>query len=145
MYKVINSIPEVLLVHPGGPFYKNKDAGVWSIPKGEFLDNEDAFAAAKREFEEETGHAVHGKFMPLNPVFLKSGKQIFAWAIEGNIDSKTVISNKFEMEWPPKSGKIQAFPEVDRAGWFDIETAKIKINAGQLPLIMDLERYLNLL
>jgi predicted NUDIX family NTP pyrophosphohydrolase len=130
---------QVFLVHPGGPFFKNKDLGVWSIPKGEFLDDEDALVAAMREFGEETGQSINGDFIPLKPVKLKSGKKIFAWAIEGDIDHEVVVSNLFEMEWPPKSGKQQSFPEIDKAGWFDIETAKTKINAAQGAFIDELE------
>ncbi len=138
MYRKINSEPEVLLVHPGGPFFKNKDIGAWSIPKGEFLDDEEPLAAAKREFKEETGHIVNGSFLPLNPVHLKSGKKIYAWAIEGNLITEEVVSNLFEIEWPPKSGKKQAFAEIDKAAWFNAETAKSKINAGQVKLIEEL-------
>jgi predicted NUDIX family NTP pyrophosphohydrolase len=137
LYRKINKHLQFFLVHPGGPFFKNKDAGAWSIPKGEFLDDEDPLAAAKREFEEETGQAVDGSFVPLKAVTLKSGKIVHAWAVEGDIDHETILSNLFEMEWPPKSGKKQSFPEIDRAGWFDIDEAKAKVNAGQLGLIED--------
>jgi predicted NUDIX family NTP pyrophosphohydrolase len=126
---------QVLLVHPGGPFFKNKDLDAWSIPKGEFLEDEDALAAAKREFFEETGMAVDGNFIPLNSVTLKSGKKVYAWALEGDIDPTNIVSNQFEIEWPPKSGKKQSFPEVDRAGWFNLEIAKQKINAAQVAFI----------
>src|ERR1700733_10588544 len=130
LYRKTGSSLQVFLVHPGGPFFKNKDAGAWSIPKGEFLDDEDALVAAKREFFEETGQAIsNGKFIPLKPVQLKSGKIVHAWAIEGDIDHETITSNLFEMEWPPKSGRMQSFPEIDRAGWFDVDEARIKINA----------------
>lgn len=139
LYRKINSQLQVFLVHPGGPFFKNKDAGVWSIPKGEFLDDEDALVAAKREFKEETGHAIEGNFIPLNAVTLKSGKIVHAWAIEGDIDDKTIFSNLFEMEWPPKSGKKQSFPEIDKAGWFAIDEAKIKLNAAQVGFIENLD------
>ncbi len=139
LYRKNNNQLEIFLVHPGGPFFKNKDLGTWSIPKGEFLDDEDPLAAAKREFEEETGKAVSGDFVPLNAITLKSGKIVHAWAVNGDIDSKTVFSNLFEMEWPPKSGKKQSFPEIDRAGWFDVETAKLKINGAQAGLIDQLE------
>jgi predicted NUDIX family NTP pyrophosphohydrolase len=135
LYRKINSQLQVFLVHPGGPFFKNKDLGSWSIPKGEFLDDEDALTAAKREFEEETGQRIDGNFTALNPVSLKSGKKIYAWAIEGDMNHEIIVSNLFEMEWPPKSGKKQSFPEIDRAGWFDVETAKLKINVGQVGLI----------
>lgn len=131
---------QVFLVHPGGPFFKNKDPGAWSIPKGEFLDNEDALTAAKREFFEETSFNVDGHFIALNPVVLKSGKKVYAWALEGDIDAESVMSNLFEMGWPPKSGKSQSFPEIDRAGWFDLETAKEKINTAQVAFIDELAK-----
>jgi predicted NUDIX family NTP pyrophosphohydrolase len=139
LYRKNDNHLQVFLVHPGGPFFKNKDAGVWSVPKGEFLDDEDALTAAKREFKEETGQAVDGNFIPLNPVFLKSGKKVYAWAVEGDIDHETIFSNLFEIEWPPKSGRKQLFPEIDRAGWFDVKTAKLKINLGQSKLLEELE------
>jgi predicted NUDIX family NTP pyrophosphohydrolase len=135
LYRKINQQLQIFLVHPGGPFFKNKDAGAWSIPKGEFLEDENPLAAAKREFQEETGQAIEGDFVLLKPVTIKSGKIIHAWAIEGDIDHNTIFSNTFEMEWPPKSGKKQSFPEIDRAGWFDVSTAKLKINGGQVGLI----------
>jgi predicted NUDIX family NTP pyrophosphohydrolase len=138
LYRKTNNRLQVFLVHPGGPFFKNKDIGVWSIPKGEFLDDEDPLAAAKREFKEETGRPVEGNFIKLNAVTLKSGKIVYGWAVECDIDHETISSNLFEMEWPPKSGKKQSFPEIDRAGWFDIETAKIKINEGQVGLVDEL-------
>jgi len=135
LYRKTPSGPEFFLVHPGGPFFKNKDDGVWSIPKGEFTDDENAFTAAKREFEEETGLAIDGDFIVLIPVKLKSGKTIHAWAVEGNIDHAQITSNIFTIEWPPKSGKMQTFPEIDRAGWFGFEDAKQKINAAQIALL----------
>jgi predicted NUDIX family NTP pyrophosphohydrolase len=138
LYRKTDNQLQLFLVHPGGPFFKNKDLGAWSIPKGEFLDNEDALTAAKREFEEETGLPVNGKFIPLKPVNLKSGKKVHSWALEGDINHETIVSNLFEMEWPPKSGKKQAFPEIDRAGWFDAETAKQKINGAQVGFIDEL-------
>jgi predicted NUDIX family NTP pyrophosphohydrolase len=138
LYRKTNGGPEVFLVHPGGPFFKNKDLGSWSIPKGEFLDDENALIAAKREFLEETGQAIDGNFIPLEPVTLKSGKIVHAWAVEGDIDAETVYSNLFEMEWPPKSGKKQSFPEIDRAGWFDLNEARAKINGVQAKLIDNL-------
>ncbi|WP_259069354.1 NUDIX domain-containing protein [Mucilaginibacter sp. X4EP1] len=138
LFRIKNTQLQVFLVHPGGPFFKNKDAGAWSIPKGEFLDDEDTQTAAKREFFEETGFNVDGDFIPLNPVVLKSGKKVYAWALEGYIDHENIVSNLFELEWPPKSGKIQSFPEVDRAGWFDMEEARIKINTGQVAFIDEL-------
>ena len=139
LYRNNNARLEVFLVHPGGPFFKNKDEGSWSIPKGEFLDDEEALAAAKREFEEETGQKiVNGNFIRLTPVTQKSGKIVHAWAIEGDIDHEVIESNLFEMEWPPKSGKMASFPEVDRAAWFDANTAKIKVNPAQAKLIEEL-------
>ena len=138
LYRKINNNLQVFLVHPGGPFFKNKDLGAWSIPKGEFLDDEESLIAAKREFEEETGQVIDGNFIPLSPVKLKSGKRVYAWAVEGDIDHKTIFSNLFEMEWPPKSGKKQSFPEIDRAGWFEVDEAKLKINIAQAAFIEEL-------
>lgn len=142
MYRKTSIGLEVFLVHPGGPFFKNKDAGAWSIPKGEFLDDEEPLEAAKREFREETGQSIHGNFVRLEPVTLKSRKIVHAWAVEGDIDHKTIVSNLFEMVWPPKSGKKQSFPEIDRADWFDLEDARVKINAAQAGLIDCLVRLL---
>ena len=122
---------EFLLVHPGGPFWKHKDLGVWSIPKGEYAEGEDALAAAKREFEEETGVAPRGEFLALGKVTQASGKIVTAWAFEGDCDAEAIQSNTFSMEWPPKSGKQQEFPEVDRAGWFALEPARSKILKAQ--------------
>lgn len=139
MYRKVEGQLQVFLVHPGGPFFKNKDDGAWSIPKGEFLDDENGLVAAKREFEEETGQRIDGDFKQLSPIKIKSGKLIRAWAIEGDIDHTTITSNLFEMEWPPHSGKMVSFAEVDRAAWFDTATAKLKINAGQVNLIAELE------
>ncbi len=138
LYRKSEGILQIFLVHPGGPFYKNKDAGAWSVPKGEFLDDEYPLAAAKREFEEETGQAIDGSFIKLDPVTLKSGKTVYAWAVEGDIDHETIYSNSFEMEWPPKSGKNQSFPEIDRAGWFSADEARLKINPAQAKLIDNL-------
>ena len=139
LYRKINDQLEVFLVHPGGPFFKNKDDGVWSIPKGEFLDNEDALIAARREFLEETGQSIDGEFIKLKPVKLKSGKTVYAWAVEGNIDQELIVSNLFEMEWPPRSGKMASFAEVDRAAWFKPAIAKVKVNSAQIALIDELE------
>ena len=139
LYRKVNGQLQVFLVHPGGPFFKNKDHGAWSIPKGEFLDDEEPLSAAKREFEEETGQKIDGSFICLNPVKLKSGKRVYAWAVEGDINHETIISNLFEIEWPPKSGKKQSFPEIDRAGWFGVDEAIFKINAAQAAFIEELE------
>jgi predicted NUDIX family NTP pyrophosphohydrolase len=137
-YKTENEI-EVLLVHPGGPFFTKKDAGAWSIPKGEYEAGEDALEVAKRELEEETGNRINnGKFVQLKPVAIKSGKQISAWAVETDFEKCFICSNNFEMEWPPKSGKRQVFPEVDKADWFSMKAAREKINQGQLPLLDEL-------
>jgi predicted NUDIX family NTP pyrophosphohydrolase len=142
LYRHNKKTLEFFLVHPGGPFWKNKDAGAWSVPKGEFADDEDGLAAAKREFKEETGHPVKGDFIPLSPVRQKSGKTIHAWAVEGDIDTATIKSNTFEMEWPPRSGKKQEFPEVDRGEWFNETQAKEKINPAQSALIEELLHHL---
>ena len=130
--------PELFLVHPGGPFWKNKDDGAWSIPKGEIDPDEEPLSAAQREFTEETGLKVGGTFTPLAPVKIASGKVIEAWAIEHDLDASAIVSNTFEMEWPPRSGKKQAFPEVDRAAWLPGPLAIQKINKGQVPLLIQL-------
>ena len=135
---------EILLVHPGGPFYKNKDLGNWSIPKGEYAEDEDALTVAIREFEEEIGNQIEGDFIGLPPIKIKSGKIISCWAVEANFEQPFISSNQFEMEWPPKSGKMQNFPEVDKAEWFSIEEATQKINAGQLNFIHDLVQRLHI-
>ncbi len=133
---------EVLLVHPGGPFWKNKDAGAWTIPKGEFEESEDPLAAAIREFKEETGFLIQGEFKALDPIQQKAGKIVYAWAIEGDIDADKAQSNFFEMEWPPKSGKKQSFPEIDKACWFTLSKAKLKINSSQIALLDQLSEML---
>ena len=142
LYRNINNQLQVFLVHPGGPFFKNKDAGAWSIPKGEFNDDENPLLAAKREFLEETGQPIDGEFIKLSPVKLKSGKTVHAWAVEGDIDHNTIVSNVFEIEWPPRSGKTASFPEVDRAGWFGIDDACVNVNAAQVKLIEELSALL---
>jgi predicted NUDIX family NTP pyrophosphohydrolase len=127
---------EVLLVHPGGPFWAKKDLGAWSIPKGEYENGEDGRAAAVREFEEELGSpAVEGELVELGEVRQKSGKVVTAWALEGDIDADTVTSNTFEMEWPPRSGRTREFPEVDRAAWFGLDEARERILPAQAPLL----------
>jgi len=126
---------ELFLVHPGGPFWKNKDLGAWSIPKGEFEEEEDPIKAARREFKEETGIEVNGEFIPLNHIKQKSGKIVIAWAIEHDADEKNIQSNTFPLEWPPRSGKFIQVPEVDRANWFGIPEARQKILPAQLPLL----------
>ena len=129
---------EFFLVHPGGPYWKNKDQGAWSIPKGEFED-EEPLVAALREFEEETGQSLSGNFLPLQNVKMKSGKTVFAFALEKDIEPSSINSNLFEMEWPPRSGQMKSFPEIDRGDWFDFKTASEKINASLLPLIEELK------
>ncbi|HEV8081370.1 MAG TPA: NUDIX domain-containing protein [Chitinophagaceae bacterium] len=143
LYKFYNKIFQVFLVHPGGPFWKNKDAGAWSIPKGEYNDDENALDAAIREFEEETGSKVSGNFIALSPVKQKSGKMIYAWAVKGDIDASAIRCNTFEMEWPPKSGKMQSFAEVDKGKWFFIDEAKQKINSSQATLVDELIKKLS--
>jgi predicted NUDIX family NTP pyrophosphohydrolase len=131
---------QVLLVHPGGPFWKNKDQGAWSLPKGEVEAGEDLLAAARRELEEELGLTPHGPFTPLSPIKQKGGKIVHAWACEGDCDPSTTRSNTFTLEWPPRSGKRAEFPEVDRAEWFSPEQAREKINPAQADWIQELEK-----
>ncbi len=138
MYRSQKDVLEVLLVHPGGPFWTQKDIGSWSIPKGEYTDTEDPFTVAKREFEEETSFQVDGDFTPLTPLEQPSGKVVSAWTVEGDCDASKIKSNTFLMEWPPRSGKKQEFPEVDRAEWFTIDTAKKKLLKGQVGFIEEL-------
>jgi predicted NUDIX family NTP pyrophosphohydrolase len=133
---------EVFLVHPGGPFWAKRDDGAWSIPKGEFTDDEDPLDAAKREFEEETGLGVEGDFRPLAAARQPSGKMVYAWAVRGDVDPSAVRSNTFSIELPKGSGKIREFPEVDRAEWFSMDTARRKILKGQLGFLDQLERKL---
>ena len=132
---------EVLLVHPGGPFWARKDRGAWSIPKGEFDEGDDPRACALREFAEETGTRLpDGAMDELGSVRLKSGKLVLAFALEGDVDPATISSNTFELEWPPRSGRTQSFPEVDRAGWFDLPTAREKLNPAQAVFVDRLEQ-----
>lgn len=135
LYRYTNNELQVLLVHPGGPFWKNKDAGAWSVPKGEFTDEEDALAAAKREAKEELGKSFTGKFIELQPVRMKTGKIIYAWALQADFDVEKLQSNMFEIEWPPRSGKNILIPEVDKAAWLSLSEAKEKINAAQVNFI----------
>jgi len=139
MYRCLAGKLQFLLVHPGGPFWRNKDAGAWTIPKGEIAASEDPLTAAKREFEEELGVQPKGYFEALNPVVQKGGKLIHAWALEGDINTDVIKSNTFKMEWPPRSGTVQEFPEIDRAGWFTLEQATEKINPAQIPLLRELQ------
>lgn len=130
--------PEVFLVHPGGPFWKYKHKGAWSIPKGEFSPDELPLEAAKREFLEETGQSVEGPFIALEPVRQKSGKMVYAWAAAGDLDAASIVSNHYKMEWPQGSGKWQSYPEVDKAGWFSIEEARELVNPAQESFLDDL-------
>lgn len=138
-YRFRNKVTEYFLGHPGGPFYKNKDAGVWSIPKGEFDESEDALTAAIREFEEEIGQKISGEFIPLAPVKYKNGKIIYAWGVMFDFDESKLVSNQFSLEWPPKSGKEVLFPEIDKGGWFKLEEVREKILPAQFPLIDQLQ------
>ncbi|WP_439696449.1 NUDIX domain-containing protein [Mucilaginibacter sp. AW1-7] len=143
LYRKFNDVLQVFLVHPGGPFWKNKDDGAWSIPKGEYESDEDPLAAARREFYEETGQSIDGEFIALKPIKQKSGKIVQAYLVEGDIDAHNIKSNLFDIEWPPKTGKMQSFPEVDRAGWFTVDEARVKINAGQVGLVVELAQVVN--
>jgi predicted NUDIX family NTP pyrophosphohydrolase len=135
MYRRTGRALEVLLVHPGGPFWKNKDEGAWSIPKGEIDEGEDAALAAGREFLEETGCDISGPLEPLGDIRQRGGKRATAFAVEGDLDTDTITSNTFEIEWPPKGGKMQSFPEIDRAAWFDLPSAHGKILESQRTLL----------
>jgi len=139
MYRTRDCV-EVFLVHPGGPFWARKDQGAWSIPKGEVTTEEDPLAASRREFQEETGQDVAGTFTPLEPIRQAGGKIVHAWAVAGDCDPAAIQSNTFTMEWPPRSGRQQNFPEVDRAGWFTLEQAREKILKSQCPLLDQLEQ-----
>ncbi|MBW1989296.1 MAG: NUDIX domain-containing protein [Deltaproteobacteria bacterium] len=129
---------EVFLVHPGGPFWKNKDAAAWSVPKGEYGQDEDPAAAARREFAEETGFSVRGELHDLGEI-RRSGKKLRVWAVEGDLDPEQVKSNSFSMEWPPRSGNQREFPEVDKAAWFSLDQAREKLHKGQRELLGRLE------
>ncbi len=138
MYRLGNACPEVLLVHPGGPFFTRKDAGAWSVPKGEIADDETPEETASREFKEELGIDLSGKMIELSPIIQKGGKTVFAWAVEGNIKTEDIVCNTFNLEWPPKSGNIREYPEIDKAEWFPVELAKEKINPAQIAFIEEL-------
>jgi len=140
LYRRIAGGPEVLLIHPGGPFWAKKDDGAWSIPKGEFGGDEEPLSAALREFEEEVGLRVSGPMIPLTPRKQPSGKIVHAWAMEKDVDLSAFKSNSFALEWPPRSGKFRNFPEADRAAWFDLATARRKILKGQAGFLDELER-----
>ncbi len=135
MFRCRPAGPEVFLVHLGGPFWAKKDTGAWSIPKGLVDPNEEPLEAARREFTEETGTMLSGPFLPLGSFRQSSAKMVVAWAVEGDLDPEALISNTFEMEWPPRSGETRSFPEVDRGGWFDSATAEEKMIKGQRPIL----------
>jgi len=139
LYRIRSGALEVLLVRPGGPFWARKDDGAWTIPKGEVAPEEDQLSAACREFEEELGFSPKGEFIPLGTITPKAGKVVHAWALEGDCEPAAIKSNLFTIEWPPKSGKQQAFPEVDRAAFFRIEEARLKINPAQVELLSRLQ------
>ncbi|GAA4753754.1 NUDIX domain-containing protein [Flavisolibacter ginsenosidimutans] len=138
VYRKKNSVLEVFLIHPGGPFWKGKESGAWSIPKGEFAEDEEPLQAARREFAEETGQEVNGDFVELKTIQQKSGKFVYAWAVEAELNADAVISNTFKMEYPYKSGKWITVPEVDKAAWFSVKEAREKINPAQTELLDDL-------
>jgi predicted NUDIX family NTP pyrophosphohydrolase len=140
LYREKRGSLEVFLVHPGGPFWARKDDGAWSIPKGEFAGDEDALDAARREFQEETGYVVAGEYLPLMSVRQAGGKNVYAWAVRGDVDAATAKSNTFSIEWPRGSGKTREFPEIDRADWFALDVARRKILKSQLPLLEQLEK-----
>jgi predicted NUDIX family NTP pyrophosphohydrolase len=142
LFRQVSGSLEVFLVHPGGPFWKKRDEGAWSIPKGEIGEGEDPLAAARREVEEETGFTVHGRALPLHPLRQAGGKVVHAWAVEAEVDPALLVSNAFSMEWPPKSGRMQEFPEVDRGGWFPLEAARGKILKGQAGFLSQLQELL---
>jgi predicted NUDIX family NTP pyrophosphohydrolase len=138
VYRTKNGFAEVLLAHPGGPYWHRKDLDAWSVPKGEFGEEEDPLDAAKREFREEMGTEIEGDFVAMDPVRMKSGKMIYPFAVEGDFDVSKLVSNTFSLEWPPKSGQHQNFSEVDRAEWFDIKTAFLKLNGAQKKILEEM-------
>lgn len=135
MYRGTADSLEVLLVHPGGPYWRNKDLGAWSIPKGEIVADEQPEAAARREFEEELGTSPDGLLQPLGEVRQGGGKRVLAYALRGTFDTRTASSNTFDMEWPPRSGRMRSFPEVDRAEWFELGRARVKLIPRQVPFL----------
>jgi predicted NUDIX family NTP pyrophosphohydrolase len=142
MFRIRHGVAQVLLAHPGGPFFQKKDEGAWTIPKGEPLAGEELLPAARREFTEETGLTARPPFLALRPIKQKGGKVVHAWAFEGDCDPEAVKSGSFTMEWPPRSGRQMQFPEIDRAEFFDLDVARKKIQAGQEALIQELEAFL---
>jgi len=143
LYKGIHETLEFFLVHPGGPFFAKKNEGWWTVPKGELLPEELPLNAAIREFKEETGYAVSSTFIELQPITQKAGKKVFCWAAEGTLQAIDIVSNTFEIEWPPKSGLKKQFPEIDKAGWFNYAEAVKLINERQVAFLDELIRILN--
>ena len=143
MYRRRNGFPEVFLVHPGGPFWAKRDLGAWSVPKGEYGDGEHPLQTARREFQEETGFVPHGNFLELGTVKQAGGKVVTVWAFEGDCDPAHLMSNRFELEWPPHSGRLVEFPEVDRGNWFSIANARKYILKSQEPFLDMLCRLLH--
>lgn len=139
LFRKLNNEVEFFLVHPGGPFFARKDAGWWTVPKGEIMTDEDPLDAAIREFEEETGYKPSGDFIPLQAVIQKGGKQVLCWAVKGDLDPETIVSNTFEIEWPPRSGKMKSFPEIDKGQWFSFEEAGKMINEKQAAFLLELQ------
>lgn len=135
MYRWRDGFPEIFLVHPGGPYWARKDEHAWSIPKGEIVEGEDPETAARREFGEETGHSVDGSLTALAEIRSSSQKRIHVFMTEGELDPSTVSSNDFEMEWPPRSGQMQSFPEVDKAAWYSLDVARNKLHKGQVQIV----------
>jgi predicted NUDIX family NTP pyrophosphohydrolase len=142
LYKFREAELLVFLAHPGGPFFKNKDEGAWTIPKGEFAEGQDPLCEAIREFREETGTDIKGEFVKLAPVRSRSGKIIHTWAVSSELEQVFISSNTFDLEWPPKSGSMRSFPEIDKGAWFTMTEAKKKINASQVPILEQLNALL---
>lgn len=140
LYRSNGKQTEVFLGHPGGPFWAKKDAGAWSVPKGEYLEGEAPLDAAIREFEEETGYRPSGDFYQLTTIRQKGHKTVHCWAVAGDLDPEKIVSNTFEMEWPPRSGKMKVFPEIDRGAWFPLDIAREKINERQASFLDDLQQ-----
>jgi predicted NUDIX family NTP pyrophosphohydrolase len=142
MYRWREGRPEVLLAHPGGPYWVKRDVGAWTIPKGAIEEGEEPIDAARREFREEIGFDAPGEAIPLTPLRQPSRKMVHAWAVEGDCDAAAIDSNRFEVEWPPRSGRMGSYPEVDRAGWFTLAEARVKLLPGQVPFVNELEALL---
>ena len=143
LYKIQDGEIKVFLVHPGGPFFIKKNEGWWTIPKGELLPGEDPLDAAIREFKEETGYDPSGDFILIKPIIQKGGKEVLCWAVTGDLDPSALVSNTFEIQWPPQSGRMKSFPEVDKAGWFNIADAKRMINERQVSFLDELSSILD--